>query len=782
MLERAYYMLKHKKTSFLSSSLLKNDINILGFTDMIDVNENFAKEVQYVFAHCTFQEFFAALHLITLSQEQQLVQLLKEEHHNVIDQVMSNIFSGFHPFLHFYFGLLGYFYKDNPMVAISPPFKQIVAQRTYQYACPNGQLFIHSISLLDLHHEIGLKGKKNVQLLQSAGIVMNHSVCFDISRMSSSSSMEYLVNYSAIHQIHVYDRQHIRHDYVTAMTIEDWKNPLNISHLHLLDSAMMCIEASESESDGVCYRYHPRMNSIVTSLSIITSKSSAISNDVTENDSQTLAGKATNLLASGENMIKRLTETGLFSELFGVDSRTVASTPLCKLANDMFNSCKKNQNDDCKLLSVVVDTLCQPRDLLKKELLVDARDQLQKFYHDGYQNPSIFPIISILNQQISITQTTDDSNKLYKKSDELDSEARVLFNMFENVFPMPLMNDIMSGLNLAAANKDEEFTGILHNLVTYFPNLISIKLEITQSHCDEIANSPKIMSMLRALPIVGVNIECCETYLDAILTSFPNATDISLHLGHCHSGELRDLKLAISLKLPRLQNLFVKHPSKKLIQLISDLRQLQSISVHDYAFSWSSDVNLLHRIISQNKELHTLEISQSSINVNALLKILLKGTNIQHLRLGRNGLNDDDVATLGSAFKIMKHLKTLSLYSNDISGNGILALVHALDGSVYLQSLNLANNHRLTESWDEIKVLSNLTKIRALYITGCTLEPTHLSTLIEILPKLKHLELLEMGDFHLLDEDEEELIKLYEAIYRLDLKHLKIVELVYRVN
>lgn len=224
----AFEMLFNKITIFPEdpSIKLQESINSLSFVG-IDKVDSTADEVRYIFSHPTFVEFFAAAHLTTLSQEEQLYYITGD-------------FLGSFTFKfvwQFFFGLMGDFYtNDYSTISIllrrfsvhySDPTQQIVPTRN-RYGCPSEHTFSLSNDLFEYAHEVGWERRDYEKLVELAGIVVNHSIRVDYR--SLPTSLGYLLMDLTIHKLHF--TRNMLDEKVYSVTIEDWEQTLHWEHLH----------------------------------------------------------------------------------------------------------------------------------------------------------------------------------------------------------------------------------------------------------------------------------------------------------------------------------------------------------------------------------------------------------------------------------------------------------------------------------------------------------------------------------------------------------------------
>ena len=177
-------------------STTKKKMKGLGFVSIIPENSP-SDEVEVSFSHPTFTEFFAALHLITIPQSDQLFHV-----QNPTIKKKTGL-------IDFYFGLLGDFYVNN-VSALFLPLKQYSAAFAYpihkwEHVCPRGYYTAQSSSSLRLHQEIGWKGQVYRDLLQSAGIVTHSSVCLSVTNRTITHLHYLLENHGNIHLLSIVD-------------------------------------------------------------------------------------------------------------------------------------------------------------------------------------------------------------------------------------------------------------------------------------------------------------------------------------------------------------------------------------------------------------------------------------------------------------------------------------------------------------------------------------------------------------------------------------------------
>ena len=202
------------------------DLSIVSIHPVSHIN------VTYLFAHRTFAEFFAALHLTTLPQDELLFYVTKYPDEDVVWQ--------------FFFGLMGKYYKEN-VTTISTVFKYYNrvgydifyirqyrrSRDCYQY-CGAAEYQVHiSSQTLVFIQELG-----SIDNDFYTSIVVNSSVIIDESfKLDSEPVVKYLFEVATVHKLY----------YITVygmITIEDWTHRLNIIHFEFAQWSLSSSKSS----------------------------------------------------------------------------------------------------------------------------------------------------------------------------------------------------------------------------------------------------------------------------------------------------------------------------------------------------------------------------------------------------------------------------------------------------------------------------------------------------------------------------------------------------------
>ena len=208
----AFEMLFKHRNTFPEYHDVNGDIRNLGFVDIIKADNNLG-EVRYVFSHRTFLEFFAALHLTTLTQKIQKLYL----------EFYVYLWSDFSDVWNFFVGLRADFSPSSVSTllhsihSVQPPYKGIKLCKSV--VDPRFFKFVQ---------EIGWTEEALGKLLVSSEIVVNSSLCmFMNSLVYVSDENDY------VHTINMLKSANIhRFELSTFLESRDWisvmlENPTN---------------------------------------------------------------------------------------------------------------------------------------------------------------------------------------------------------------------------------------------------------------------------------------------------------------------------------------------------------------------------------------------------------------------------------------------------------------------------------------------------------------------------------------------------------------------------
>ena len=188
----AYKMLLYHEDEFPDHLKTNENINKLGFVNITKV-KSIPDQVRYTFFHPTFLESFAAIHLLTLPQEQRLYLYIK-------DVIEHRRFYELPNFWLFFFGLIGEHYgSDISANATMATLKQI---NMYFFPVgtsdhPRQRLLGCCYGILDYIRELDWTGKKLIKLLESTGTLVNSSLCIEnIIGLNELNSLKYILSHA----------------------------------------------------------------------------------------------------------------------------------------------------------------------------------------------------------------------------------------------------------------------------------------------------------------------------------------------------------------------------------------------------------------------------------------------------------------------------------------------------------------------------------------------------------------------------------------------------------
>ena len=225
----AFKMLFYHEDKFPEYLKINENINKLGVVNITKI-KSIRDQVKFTFFHPTFLEFFAAIHLLTLPQEQLLYLYIEEQHQNQRFSEDSN-------YRLFFFGLMGGHYRSA--LSQSTTLRQInmyfFSRGISDHPSPRQLGCCYGIFKYIPELANGWTRKKLDELLESAGTVVNSSLCVDgIIGLDELSGLRYTLDYANIHKIKI----GAQHRY---FIFEDSNHRLDAS---LLVAASACLNTS----------------------------------------------------------------------------------------------------------------------------------------------------------------------------------------------------------------------------------------------------------------------------------------------------------------------------------------------------------------------------------------------------------------------------------------------------------------------------------------------------------------------------------------------------------
>ena len=197
-------MLFYYEDKFPENLTIHENINKLGFVHITKI-KSIQDQVKYTFFHQTFLEFFAAIHLLTMPQEEWLYLYIE-------DIIQRHNFYETPDFLLFFFGLIGEHYGSDIFANTSiTTLKQIntyfFPDETSEHDHPSPRLLGCCYGILEYIRELGWTGRKLVELLESTGTLVNSSLCTeDVFGLNELYSLMYILDHASIKEFRVGDR------------------------------------------------------------------------------------------------------------------------------------------------------------------------------------------------------------------------------------------------------------------------------------------------------------------------------------------------------------------------------------------------------------------------------------------------------------------------------------------------------------------------------------------------------------------------------------------------
>ena len=185
----AYKILFNKVDKFPEYPNVVRNINKLGFVN-VTKPQSTDDQVKYTFYHPTFIEYYAAIHLLKLSNGERFFIYVKEWLDSKQFYVNPQIWV-------FFFGLLGEHYGTPTSTSIVLRLFNTYCYTTDENERPMPRLPNCCCGILEYIHEIRWTGEGLHKLLGSVGVLVNKSLCFEyVYNFNELYGMKYLLNYT----------------------------------------------------------------------------------------------------------------------------------------------------------------------------------------------------------------------------------------------------------------------------------------------------------------------------------------------------------------------------------------------------------------------------------------------------------------------------------------------------------------------------------------------------------------------------------------------------------
>ena len=229
----AFQMVFNGKNTFPEYYDIKASIRSLGFVDIIKEDTSWTwgpDQVRYVFSHPTFLEFFAALHLTTLSGEKQSYYIaLYADGWSLI--YLNELWS-------FFFGLIGDF-NSLDTLSISDLLSQIRVRYTHKISGSSVCDYELEMQFFKFVQEMRWTGEALGNLLSSAKVVVNSSLCMEYTDdvMNENDFIIDMLKNGNIHRFRLSTRIHRNEStfsYWISVTFENQTNTLDEEYSKLM--------------------------------------------------------------------------------------------------------------------------------------------------------------------------------------------------------------------------------------------------------------------------------------------------------------------------------------------------------------------------------------------------------------------------------------------------------------------------------------------------------------------------------------------------------------------
>ena len=394
-------------------------------------------------------------------------------------------------------------------------------------------------------------------------------------------------------------------------------------------------------------------------------------------------------------------------------------------------------------------------------------------YSDTYGHHNILEFKNETAYQIQYSESTTESSVII---DHYSGDCRHLWSCLQSGFnESDLCTEFPCIISFYFTVRNNYDSVRLQYMLQAFTNLQSLHLDVSpiSSNYELIA---KVLANLRCvddltlsgIPVNYNKLPCVkrlalvgDKYYSAAEHSLPNVTYSPLlqflvrvfqyHRMWKESGK-NDLcaimPIEDTLKYPdKLQMLAIEGTSLRqgctnFTSILSGLAGLKHLHIIDVNVV-GSNLETFLRESTLSPKLLTLELSSMSIKDSKEANIL-KGLpkNLHNLIFNDCVFSNYSLQVLSESLKMLTNLHSLTLTRNHITSEDLQLLVNSLGNS--LQTLNLAYNSMIFEKREGLEVLSQLSNLQHLNLTGCKIDEKHVSLLYQVVSKFMKLESLSL--------------------------------------
>ena len=611
----AFEMLFNQKELFPEYTKINRNIYKLGFVNVTKLDSS-QDQVKYTFFHPTFLEFFAALHLLKLPQEERLYLYIKEQH----SRLLAN-----HNLWLFFFGLIGDQYKE---CISTRGLSAILKQFSIYYYSPSGrephfqrQLGYLYGTVLEYVQETGWVGKELNELLESAGFLVNSTLHLD--EFSSMDSLRYVLNRANIHKLEF------------GPVYAHWS----------LDDSSVVLDAQQLEPLISCFGYR---NASLTLLSM-----THLHLVVWPWDRESLA-----IL---DCLMKIATNLNSLHAGLEGNSFKAVSTALVSI---------KNWGKNLKVLSLNIDLRCNQipavvnrLQRLPTKLILKLKINLTRSGKASDECLIAVPLFDGLKHPKRLQKLTIVFPKAWFKS---SIHGKILHTLTG----LKSLSIIIDASKTNSDNVVGEIS-VLKKLLKHF----FIFFDSFKTNTDKLLGEVGILRILKELlKYLSVFFDYFKTNSDKLFSEVSTLKELStLEVQNCQPGECRVEVLLKNLPLT-LQELNLDHNNLTdhdiivLAETLKDVHDLKSLSLR-YNSITGNGLKPLVKALKLHGNFHSLDLSGNPIKENGL-QALGELSNLTALKLTYySNIGDSKVEVLVDALVSNKNLHSLNLSGNPCIGS-----------------------------------------------------------------------------------------------------------------
>ena len=714
----AFDMLIHKKDKFPEKEDLEinKNINKFGFVNVTKFGST-QEKVSYTFYHQSFVEFFAAIHLLSVPQEERLYLYIKDEKSK--GQVAYNLWL-------FFFGLIGEHYNEDDYPNIINIIRQFAMYHSEQEIeqfppyCQKGRF-------LEYMKEIQWKGSN---LLSSAGIVVNSTLftpCGDELFMSFDTLLYTLEHETNIHDLRFDNIGNSMPDIDTLLMVQAnmWVTCYDL--LDGLQSAGHNIQLNIISKNFSDLLYETIMNSLSTKKSaasilvdnILTHLRSFDHNDTSvQRNLKKLVDQISYVLRINNTFINYKLQIENFTDSEGN-----------KLGIPMF--------EHIIIFSyLLLITKLQETFPLTDHNIIHVPGRVSTYIH---VHMTLWDQANLHEKNIkwinaySIIDSMFTGNILIKSKllwDSMDALRETIFNLIIKGIPV---FDTEHSLEMIQPMLYQTVDSIFHTTNEFWNSLKTLSSHLDTLHLNSIELScddfQELVDRLKQKKdnvhyVFDLNIDLGMT--QDVLSDSCRKLMSSLNVLIGHNIELKKLTVIIPIQY------FVTPPDEFIPHQLQ-LTGLKHLSIHLPRLLRDSTGYKFIVEVSKFEKLVTLEIQGCPLSHPKLKNKTHLPQTLQELTLGRSSLTDEDVPAVVKLINSKHNLTSLSLPNNLITGSGLKLLIKVLKSHRDFSLLDLSGNPITVRNINGLETLSELSNLRELRLSNCNLGDKEVEVLVDAL-------------------------------------------------